>query len=157
MSCMYLSKDHYQFIADSLYRITVQFQDRIEFHETRRRLFDGLNSAERETKILAYVNRLRTWNLQAYSERYPGEVEKGETADRVKRIGIVGGNGNVRVEQLLKALQCLHYQCIDARKFEDSEEAKDLEVIMREARDCIIDSLPAYRDAHWSIDDRGQL
>lgn len=147
MSCIYLGKGHYQFVADSLYRITVQFRSLMPFRETRQK-FGNWDALENEGRICDWVNRLQHWNAQAWIERYPGqEADNGIQA--VKQTRPLGGDLNGA--QFLKSLECIGYQCSDASEWLNSEYHTDLRMVISEAKDYLIDSLPEYKAAKWAI------
>lgn len=148
MSCMYLSKNHYQFIADSLYRIGSEFRGSARFLDVRNWLGD--TAKEREEKILYFVSTLQGWNHRAYFERYPNQ-EDDAGPELVTTINPVGGN--VDVCQLLKALECADYQCADAAEYPGSSTESKLERIAEDCRRHIVEDVQAYKDAKWGIGD----
>ena len=53
---------------------------------------------------------------------------------------------------LIKALQCVDYQCSDADEWEASEDKAFLDLIQQEASDYLISELPEYKSAPWGIE-----
>lgn len=148
MSCMMLEKEHYQFIANSLYRIGVQFDRHMPFSATRSHFGDHL-ARNKEKKILEFVRLLQDWNLEAYNERYPQYADDGYVPEYVSFIAPLGGD--LASCQFLKACECVRYQCSDAGEWHYSPEYVVLVNMIEEAKDYIIDELSSYKAAKWAL------
>ena len=152
MSCIYLDKEHYEYIADSLFRIGAQFNGSMHFSRTRKELGDlsSHDTAQREWLVLQPVQELQSMNLMAYDERYPAQKDPDFRIDFVKKVAPLGGD--LEPCRFLKALQCVRYQCVNSSHFKGSKLAGILDMIIEETRDHIINELPEYKSAKWSID-----
>lgn len=151
MSCMSLTKTHYQYIADSLYQAGVKFRGYAPFHATRVKFGEQNAAWEVERAIVMFVRKLQGWNEVAYLERYPHtEKESSEVPDWVTECKPTGAPFDAC--QLLKALQCADYQCIDADDYEESPEKVLLELIERDCREYLIEESEGYKAAKWGIE-----
>lgn len=148
MSCMYLSKRHYQFIADSLYRLCTEFQSRPEFHTTRK--YFGETCGERSDSILRFVNNLQWQNRAAYLSRYPELTRDDSAPILVKECKALGSDTNAAA--LLKALECADYQCIDWDGYPATDECKMLRAIVQDCLRHIAYEHEGYKAAPWSIE-----
>lgn len=148
MSCMELTKNHYQFVADQLYKVCLEFNRRIEFHTTRK-AFPFVDCEDLERSVILYVRKLQSWNVIAHDERYPDTQDPAYKPDHVKKVGTFI---ELNVYQLLKALECIDYQCIDSEDYDKSEECKLLRTICNDCRYWALHEVPQYNDAKWAID-----
>lgn len=150
MSCIELSKNHYQKIADSIDTIVWKFYDSTSFNETKS-LFKSHDSKFQAKMILEYVQSLQKLNLKAYDERYPHQFDAGYEIDYVTKINAMSWS-DLNIAQLLKLLECVDYQCCDWKLWERTMEYKILKDIIDDCKSFLIESLPEYEKAAWVID-----
>lgn len=153
MSCIHLSKKHYQYIADSLLSICYTMSDCIHMSGLVRHFSPSKNIIECETKIHMLVCVWQTWNVQARNERYGDEcsAEEPDLIDVPTSIGIPGRPG-LNIYQLYKAMQCVDYQCIDAQLFATCPARDDLQLLKQFCSNYLIDTHPEYESAQWCIE-----
>ena len=85
---------------------------------------------------------LHAANSAAYRERYGEAVGEGYVFKR-------RGTGFMTPVQVIKACDCLEYQCSDWSAWRDSDTARALDRI----REHAIGHLPGYQDAAWTLDE----
>ena len=146
MSCMELTQKHYQFIADQLMAIDVKFNCQMPFRATRQKL--GERWSDAELKIISFITNLQIWNQKAWDTRHPNQADLDDSFDQVNETQPTSCN----IPQLLKALECIDYQCTDADEWEASEHKQFLDLICADCRDYLISELPEYKAAQWGIE-----
>ena len=147
MSCIYLDKNHYQFVADQLNQACRKFNRLMPFYSTKKE-FDAHTCDESEHKILLFIKMLQTWNATAYCERYPKELADQDPIDFVKKINCLE---KFEPYQFLKALECIDYQCSDSEKYSESNTRKILKTIIDDCKNYIIGESNEYQSAKWGI------
>lgn len=88
------------------------------------------------------------WNQKAWDTRYPADVDPDDSFNQVNETQPT----NCNIPQLLKALECIDYQCSDADEWEASEHKQFLDLICNDCRDYLISELPEYKAAKWGIE-----
>jgi hypothetical protein len=148
---MELSKAHYQFIANQLDRIQWDSNKLLNFYESRRLLdFEAYESKENEFKIVSFINKLQSWNDHAWHTRYPHRSEDaGHDYDLVLRVNEV--TPSLEPHQLLKALECVEYQCCDSDQYMKSKEREIVQTLIRDCLDHIVHQSAEYEAAVWGI------
>ena len=130
MSAFKCSDKHMQYIANGLYS------------------FDMLEKGSRdEESVKNMVNRWIDLNIQALKERYGDSEDMYKGYKYINQINVILDLNKV---QLIKALQCLHYQCSEGN-VPDSKGYKELEEVTQEVVMSIIYSMPEYEEAEWEI------
>lgn len=81
---------------------------------------------------------LKQANLNALTDRYGDPAERAE--EKVGRL-------DLGLVEILKAAQCLEYQCCDWDQWDGSEAEKYLRWI----KSAAIGRLPGYAEAHWEV------
>lgn len=155
MSCMYLNKSHYQFVADALYSCCVVTQQQGSFCDARKQLeqFQGgaMGQTALEREIVSFVRALQDCNARAYADRYNEPVDVPEyiktAGDRAMHEPV-----DVITARLLKALECVKYQCSDVKDWQCHDLNRVLGRIIDDCRRHLINKLQAYKEAPWAID-----
>lgn len=130
MSAFKCSDKHMQYIANRLYS------------------YEMLERGSRdEESVKNMVNRWIDLNIQALQERYGDSKEMYKDSKYIERINVIL---DLDKFQLLKALQCLRYQCSEGN-VPDTKGYKELEEIIHEVAMSIIYSMPEYEGAEWEI------
>jgi hypothetical protein len=139
MSCIYLDEAHYQYIANELVRLGAS---PAHYLLTDKRFWDA-------EYTLLRVNDWQAWNRTAYRERYADKVSDVASNEPIMECNPIGA---VDLAQLLKALECIRYQCIDAKDFHGSDGEKILSELIRSVTSQIIALIPEYKNAKWTIE-----
>ena len=130
MSAFKCSDKHMQYIANALYS------------------WEMLEHGSRdEESVKNMVNRWIDLNIQALQERYGDSKEMYKDSKYIEKINVVLDMDKI---QLVKALQCLHYQCSEGN-VPETKGYKELENVIREVVMSIIYSMPEYDEAEWEI------
>ena len=130
MSAFKCSDKHMQYIANALYS------------------WEMLEHGSRdEESVKNMVNRWIDLNIQALQERYGDSKEMYKDSKYIEKINVVLDMDKI---QLVKALQCLHYQCSEGN-VPETKGYKELENVIREVVMSIIYSMPEYDQAEWEI------
>lgn len=151
MSCIYLNKSHYQFVADSIACAILKYSNKEGVFHTKsefRATADTIK--ESEDLILIYIKKLQNWNAVAWCTRYPQELADQDPMDYVREIKQIAWS-DLDIFQLLKALECIDYQCIDSDKYSSSLERKILKEIIEDCKDAIIKPSLDYQSAKWGL------
>ena len=126
MSAFLCNQKHMQCIADGLFTIR-----------------GGESDCEKST--IEQVNRFIAMNLEALAQRYEG-IDWGKSPE-IKGLQV---DLELNVVQLVKALQCLRYQCSEG-DVPESEVYRELGDVIHEAMSYTIRLLPDYERADWGI------
>ena len=130
MSAFKCSDKHMQYIANALYS------------------WEMLEHGSRdEESVKNMVNRWIDLNIQALQERYGDSKEMYKDSKYIEKINVMLDMDKI---QLVKALQCLHYQCSEGN-VPETKGYKELENVIREVVMSIIYSMPEYDQAEWEI------
>lgn len=130
MSAFKCSDKHMQYIANALYS------------------WEMLEHGSRdEESVKNMVNRWIDLNIQALQERYGDSKEMYKDSKYIEKINVIFDMDKI---QLVKALQCLHYQCSEGN-VPETKGYKELENVIREVVMSIIYSMPEYDQAEWEI------
>lgn len=130
MSAFKCSDKHMQYIANGLYS------------------YEMLEHGSRdEESVKNMVNRWIDLNIQALQERYGDSKEMYKDSKYIEKINVMLDMDKI---QLVKALQCLHYQCSEGN-VPETKGYKELENVIREVVMSIIYSMPEYGEAEWEI------
>ena len=130
MSAFKCSDKHMQYIANGLYS------------------YEMLERGSRdEESVKNMVNRWIDLNIQALQERYGDSKEMYKDSKYIEKINVTFDIDKI---QLVKALQCLHYQCSEGN-VPETKGYKELENVIREVVMSIIYSMPKYDQAEWEI------
>lgn len=130
MSAFKCSDKHMQYIANALYS------------------WEMLEHGSRdEESVKNMVNRWIDLNIQALQERYGDSKEMYKDSKYIEKINVIFDMDKI---QLVKALQCLHYQCSEGN-VPETKGYKELENVIREVIMSIIYSMPEYDQAEWEI------
>lgn len=148
MSVMMLDTKHYQYIADSLYS-TIYGTGITEYYRSREQ-FSTYDCATQEKQIMDFVNGLMINNLKAYNTRYPAHSVDQSALELISTPKTRLGGFNP--EQYLKALQSVEYQCSDLPWWDEIEIGIKLEKLIDDAKDAVINRVPEYQKAKWSIE-----
>lgn len=146
---MYLNKSHYQFVADQLNQVCRKFNRLVPFRGTKKE-FDANTCDESEKLIITFIKKLQSWNAVAWRERYPRELADQDPMDYVTKINQILWD-DLNINQLLKALECIDYQCTDSKKYCESEIRGILKMIIDDCKNYLIEESPEYISAKWGL------